>query len=1800
MAISEPQTPILGLLPDFSRLVSNNILTTPLRIKQIKPVERYAAWFAQKNEKQRQLVNCVLQKAITHIRKKRTLPSTGKDTTVSVEDVSNIFQECTKGHIRASFTPEQTAKILSFFRKEKADPIVSIYSQIANKYDDLKRYFPEDIFISLVQKLIPEYEEIKNRREKLEPIKSIESYVKELGKISDKNHTDVAKQLLFKFKNTFNFISDLLENGDILLHTHDKVDALAPDTFLISGRYKPILIELISNLKTIQDISEKIQELEASEERNEKIERTLSDLKKQLTQLTKKVNDSIEIWKLAFEKYVSFSKRIESLPTMRFEDKDHFMNISHLIHHEEASAWEKFPKLKRDFIFNLSLFFDKKNLKIPKEADSLQGPDFDKIDSLVKDAIKKVQNDIRLDGEDKIRIYSVDKTQHIEINSDDIKHVAERHYAPTLNPSVKKLYNTKFKKGMTLEKIVKTIYERLLEDKEGIFSTLQPYYSSIFSLDGQQYCIGIEIQGNREIEEGNNKIKEGDAKIANGQDKLKNGTSDKEKGEGRTSIKIGRSLKEAGQALVVEGMQKKKMTGAYRFKQFYPEPRNAVVFFMSPQNISNPKSNKEFRELLAAFGRRYEGYQIPATYYAITYHPDSTFSRWQLESDPRLAGAGEETWRPIKEKSLSGVYTKVTMVGHGSHNPEGGMVIQEGDTKRTIEPRIVGQSFASLFSDNDTRIQHIRLLACHQNAEVFSEELSQPLKEKKIQIEQIIGSESEVYIVNKGINWGRGTKAASKYYGVDLSGRPVDGTDARRVEAVKRGAVKWVVDFDANGNREGVPRRVTSHGSGTDPLLEIARHSDAISGPFGNNAQELAQQLRQVKNHLSEAREELKRTLTAIHAAANEAKNMMAVISGRDQSLWFVDTNQVRTDGNKVWVSVRDKETHNGQEVELSQERGSALLAAQERLKGVCKFLKPYFERLSDGHLLQKATIQPVGVPNQPVGAPHTLNVGFLAMALIEELRNRGSEMPLETQIDIYLNFTGTTLASVQDLIEFGKLIAPSGIVTRSLEAVSRIFEVGNVVFMLGALGWNIYELATTTDPVNRVGLGIQVGFTSGAVILQGGSMAATWALPAFAAGTAVSALAVPLLVAGTGFAVFGMQLEQHNREAHALFQYLIKAKKAYQDGGFIKKGDVRIPNPGAVITKLDFPKQEVTFGSQQLKKSKYDGWYVPSFSYDYENYQWKRFNFREALGIQERSVLDTTAKEMLLPSTPHLNVDYRYWNVLTRMTGEEAAISEELGRTGHFSASNSDGTLKAGFDWNEGIRSAPLTLDVVLDEQDRTLWFSPQVDSNMSYTITGGSGNVKLMGLHAGVRASLKEGKIGSFHLGVKAPLLHENDVTLRDGILEIQEAPGKTIRIDVRNLRGTVKVVGTAASWNIHLNTGKIQLLALDLRMVPHVFPINYLHNLTAKGLTENFVVVVSGPLPPSLNDNDNASEEEKKTYWEQLKKADEQAVYDVYTRKRDSLLTPANEIPSLYHRSSDLRGIQFVGVVGEKQFFFFDTEKKKLWSIDQDILLRTDYELAFINGKTRIEAVGESHHRMIVKQKTPWDPSKLMEEVTLIHVLEADKIRLIGMKGLSSAQFKKLVNFLKDSSSRKNQIPSTGNGFSDDAKSAFRQATGLRAQIQQEGDLAVFQKAEISEWVSIEGLDEDGISQRILAHFGKGYRIPVADHFISDLQPIKSWTTGKKDSFLFWSASNKKMYFAQAEDQGLQLALSEVDTDPVLWYETNKNSDPVDLITESGEGVIRIDSEGRAIEIMVPSHEWADSVTDSNFSETVLATV
>lgn len=639
-------------------------------------------------------------------------------------------------------------------------------------------------------------------------------------------------------------------------------------------------------------------------------------------------------------------------------------------------------------------------------------------------------------------------------------------------------------------------------------------------------------------------------------------------------------------------------------------------------------------------------------------------------------------------------------------------------------------------------------------------------------------------------------------------------------------------------------------------------------------------------------------------------------------------------------------------------------------------------------------------------------------------------------------------------------------------------------------MGWDLYQLMTTEDPTARLGTAIQFGFTSGALALQGGTMLLGAFAPAVAeTASAFGELAGPLMALGFGFSALGVQIQQNNVGVHNLLNYFIEFEKACLNGGFTKSGDFLIPQPAAVIIKVDFEKGKVAFGNPQILKSveaqgtiQYLSGATPHLVYiPGTGYQW--FGLREELGIQETADLEDVPV-VLLPYTPNPAISYEYSNVAPKLNSEEKEIANRLRLKGDFVPSNSWGNLRAGFTQEKKIIFQETKIHVKLGQKARVCWWSPIIDENVSYEIEGKGGQYGFRGLHSGARIRLKDAAASSFLLEItESELLEMSDVTLNNGILTIRDHEKKLIRIDVSGLNfgSKIRIVGKVASWNVNLFTGEIRLNALDLRNAPELNVKDYIGKV--KDRAESIVILTTLPSPI----NSQAATGEKISYQKKhAEKNTTRVAYDVQAQRPINL--GLEEEPLQF-------GSSLVGLTQENAFFF-NKNMQILWCTDRltNKMVR-NYQLRFATPESRIESVIQINGEIFVKQVIPQNG----REVVLLHMLKKDRIQLVQIKNLDHGLFNRFMNFPKDLLAdieivrRKGDESTSGSNFLEVLARQFPWS-GAEEYL----DLPSC-KAEIAAWVRI-GCEDN--QQSVLVNLQNAYHIALrADQ--ADYEVVKSWS-------------------------------------------------------------------------------------------------
>ncbi|MFJ2281566.1 TcdA/TcdB pore-forming domain-containing protein [Pseudomonas sp. NPDC087803] len=286
-------------------------------------------------------------------------------------------------------------------------------------------------------------------------------------------------------------------------------------------------------------------------------------------------------------------------------------------------------------------------------------------------------------------------------------------------------------------------------------------------------------------------------------------------------------------------------------------------------------------------------------------------------------------------------------------------------------------------------------------------------------------------------------------------------------------------------------------------------------------------------------------------------------------------------------------------------------------------------------------------------GAVHTLNTGFTIQALMNALRAReGDDRTLTTAVRLhaYVNYAQLAHGNITDVAGLISLVKTAlneeKVIARTCapvvgEALGHVLNEGvGAVLGLANVGFDIYQLATADNEVERAQFGTQLAFDSASLALTAGGLGAATAGAATAAavlggaGVILGGLAVGVAALAQGFANIAQQ-------AQAVGLFFDNLERAYRGGGYRYDDALSgwTADPALIVQTLDFKLGTLTLDSPKLYRLR-DHFGVPDFDPDYQ----------KALSLQRELGLPRTIRRALpegqlvvLPCTPQTCYGYEY-----------------------------------------------------------------------------------------------------------------------------------------------------------------------------------------------------------------------------------------------------------------------------------------------------------------------------------------------------------------------------------------------------------------------------------------------------------------------------------------------------------------------------------------------------------------------------
>ncbi len=732
----------------------------------------------------------------------------------------------------------------------------------------------------------------------------------------------------------------------------------------------------------------------------------------------------------------------------------------------------------------------------------------------------------------------------------------------------------------------------------------------------------------------------------------------------------------------------------------------------------------------------------------------------------------------------------------------------------------------------------------------------------------------------------------------------------------------------------------------------------------------------------------------------------------------------------------------------------------------------------------------------------NSLNAGFLALSLFG-LKDINS-LSNDEKFHLYIGIASSAVPVLGDAVAIAKIVSqlssPMGIVARSVEIWGQVAQVANALTLAATTGWNIYELATTNDPIKRLGLELSLPF-NGAALVSGGLgiigtfMTSSGSASLASAGAGLTAggyFAAPLAALGFGFSSLGIQLKQQTALAHELDTFLANVNEAAEAGPVSSSNGFLSISPYAVNSELNFKTKKATFIGLPMQKSKSNGWSVPEHIRN--NGSPEYFDLWKELGGAEQVDLNTDDYWVSMPTSPRRRIAYGFSNTagVSLDTRERKAV-DKLKNV--FCYANSTNNLNAAFNRNQNVTQEPLKHRTVLDKHSKGLVFQRNVDESINYEVVSGGGQYCFVGLNPSIKLQIEEDPTEGPSVCTlefpEAKLTGDNDVHIENGILKISDQGQLLWSTDISKLKSTRIIIKGATVWNMDLTNQKCQLQAVDIRRAPNLSVKIFLDKLANKGLTEDTVTLILGDSIPSKMD---ANEQEN---------YDRSAIHVGYDTKTRQFITPSKSFPTPGTASPDdllpWRGYKLVKRINSYAFFV-DTQTQTLIKTDCQTneplisfkLPLSPYALPMEKNymKNFVTSVEEVGGQIVLHQELPL-PGQKRDTAKLTYTLAAGEMQLEGVIGLNKDASKRLLDELKKACISPQSFSLT---------QVLAKALGIPA---------LSAEIRMAKWLTVRIVDANGTPQNILINSQNGTLLSIDEDYalvksgqLGDSQERGSW--------------------------------------------------------------------------------------------------
>lgn len=351
------------------------------------------------------------------------------------------------------------------------------------------------------------------------------------------------------------------------------------------------------------------------------------------------------------------------------------------------------------------------------------------------------------------------------------------------------------------------------------------------------------------------------------------------------------------------------------------------------------------------------------------------------------------------------------------------------------------------------------------------------------------------------------------------------------------------------------------------------------------------------------------------------------------------ETLQITPEG-KYQVSLIDRE---------NPEHVIQVLSEDHRLLRIKIWLTEQFTALARRPAKPGMAIDPT-----EAGSVHTLNAGFTIQALMNALRGReGDDRPLSTAVRLhaFVNYAQLAHGNVVDIVSLVQLVRTAlnedRVIARTVapvvgEALGHVANEGvGAVLGLANVGFDIYQLASAQDEVEKAQFGTQLAFDSASLALTAAGFGAALA----GASTAAAVLGGGAVILGglaIGVAALAQGFASIARDAQQVGKFFAELERAYRKAPlhFDEALNAWSWQPSLTLRRIDFNTQRVELETPKLLRLR-DHFGVP----DVDGDEAHALRLDRELKWPEVKMFAAPSSEqiVILPCTPETIYGYDY-----------------------------------------------------------------------------------------------------------------------------------------------------------------------------------------------------------------------------------------------------------------------------------------------------------------------------------------------------------------------------------------------------------------------------------------------------------------------------------------------------------------------------------------------------------------------------